>query len=132
MILGHGRRGEPDMRWISSLVAGLVLLGVIAGSTAPAKKAPIPDLEQLEKMAARFAPTQIRVDTSKLSSGDQQALVKLIEAARILNQVFLRQRWSGNLELYARLEKDTTALGKARRDYFWLNKGPWSEIDEYQ
>ena len=120
------------MRWISSLVAGLVLLGVIAGSTAPAKKAPIPDLEQLEKMAARFAPTQIRVDTSKLSSGDQQALVKLIEAARILNQVFLRQRWSGNLELYARLEKDTTALGKARRDYFWLNKGPWSEIDEYQ
>ena len=120
------------MRWISSFVAGLVLLGVIVGSTAPVKQAPIPDLEQLEKMAARFVPTQIRVDTSKLSSGDQQALVKLIEAARILNRVFLRQRWSGNLELYARLEKDTTALGKARRDYFWLNKGPWSEIDDFQ
>ena len=120
------------MRWISSWVAGLVLLGAIAGSTLPAKKAPVPDLEQLEKMAARFAPTPIRVDTAKLSSGDQQALVKLIEAARILNRVFLEQRWSGNLELYARLEKDTTALGKARRDYFWLNKGPWSEIDDDQ
>ena len=120
------------MQWISSWVAGLVLLGAIAGSTLPAKKAPVPDLEQLEKMAARFAPTPIRVDTSKLSSGDQRALVKLIEAARLLNQVFLRQVWSGNLELYVRLEKDTTALGKARRDYFWLNKGPWSEIDDYQ
>ncbi|HXY08173.1 MAG TPA: hypothetical protein VEI52_10020 [Terriglobales bacterium] len=120
------------MQWISSWVAGLVLLGAIAGSTLPAKKAPVPDLEQLEKMAARFAPTPIRVDTSKLSSGDQQALVKLIEAARILNRVFLEQQWSGNLELYARLEKDTTALGKARRDYFRLNQGPWSEIDDDQ
>jgi hypothetical protein len=120
------------MQWISSLVAGLVLLGVIAGSTVPAKKAPVPDLAQLERMTARFAPTPIRVDTSKLSPGDQRALVKLIEAARILNQVFLRQRWSGNLELYARLEKDSTVLGKARRDYFWLNKGAWSEIDDDQ
>jgi hypothetical protein len=120
------------MQWISSFVAGLVLLGVIAASTLPAKKAPVPDLEQLETMTARFAPTQIRVDTSKLSSGDQRALVKLIEASRILNQVFLRQVWSGNLELYARQGKDTTALGKARLDYFWLNKGPWSEIDDYQ
>jgi len=119
------------MGWISRFVMAVLVMGAVAGS-APVKKNGVPDLEQLERMTARFAPTPIRVDTSKLSPGDQRALVKLIEAARVLNQVFLRQLWSGNLELYARLEKDSTALGKARRDYFWLNKGPWSELDGYQ
>ena len=27
---------------------------------------------------------------------------------------------------------DTSPLGKARLDYFWLNKGPWSEIDDHK
>jgi hypothetical protein len=119
------------MRWISRWVVGILIMAASEGPV-PAKTASLPDLAQLEKMIGRFAPTPIRVDTSKLSSGDQKALVKVIEAARILNRVFMRQLWSGNLELHARLEKDTTPLGKARRDYFWLNKGPWSDIDNYQ
>jgi hypothetical protein len=91
-----------------------------------------PGLAQLEKMTARFAPTTLRVDTSKLSSGDRQALVKLIEAGRILDNVFLVQYWSGNPALYSRLQKDTTPLGKARLRYFWINKGPWSDLDNFQ
>ena len=104
------------------------------GLTIPvqAQNASMPDAQQLEKMAARFAPTPLRVDTTKLSSGDRQALVKLIAAARILNYVFLEQRWDGNPTLYDRLQKDTTPLGRARLHYFWLNKGPWSDIDEFK
>jgi len=104
------------------------------GLTIPvqAQNASMPDAQQLEKMAARFAPTPLRVDTTKLSSGDRQALVKLIVAARILNYVFLEQRWDGNPTLYDRLQKDTTPLGRARLHYFWLNKGPWSDIDEFK
>ena len=83
-------------------------------------------------MTARFAPTTLRVDTSKLSTGDRQALVKLIEAGRIMNDIFLVQYWSGNPALYARLQKDTTPLGKARLQYFWINKGPWSALDDFQ
>jgi len=119
------------MQRILRFVIMVWVMGTTADS-APVKKAAVPDLEQLQKMTARFAPTPIRVDTSRLSAGDQRALVKLIEAARILNQVFLRQLWSGNLALYSQLQRDSTALGKARRDYFWLNKGPWSDIDDYQ
>ncbi len=119
------------MRWISSLIVGILIMAATEASF-PAKTASVPDLEQLERMIGRFAPTSLRVDTSKLSPGDQKALVKLLEAARILNRVFMRQLWSGNLELNARLGKDTTPLGKARRDYFWLNKGPWSDIDAYR
>ena len=114
----------------------VLLMLMIAGATITAKAqkagAPTPGLTQLEKMTSRFAPTPLRVDTAKLSAGDQQALVKLIEAARILNDVFMRQMWSGNVALYSRLQKDTTPLGKARLHYFWLNKSPWSDIDDYK
>ena len=96
------------------------------------KAASAPGLAQLEKMTARFAPTPLRVDTSRLSSSDQQAVVKLIEAARIVNDIFLMQYWSGDSALYAKLQKDTTPLGRARLHYFWINKGPWSVLDEFK
>src|SRR5579864_29326 len=90
----------------------------------------VPDLAQLEKMISRFAPTELRADVSKLSPGDRQALVKLIEASRVLDDIFLSQLWSGNQALYARLRSDTTPLGKARLHYFWIEKGPWSSLDD--
>lgn len=75
---------------ISGYVLGIFLCGV---TTIPARaqknnKMAAPDLAQLEKMTARFAPTPLRVDTSSLSAGDKQALVKLIEAARIWMMFF--------------------------------------------
>jgi len=90
----------------------------------------IPDLAQLEKMIARFTPTDLRADISKLSPGDRQALAKLIEASRVLDDIFLNQLWSGNQALYTKLRRDTTPLGKARLHYFWINKGPWSSLDD--
>jgi len=110
----------------------VILLGVTGIPTKAQRNEALPDLAQLEKMASRFAPTPLRVDTSRLSSGDRQALAKLIEAARILNDVFMQQMWDGNLALYYRLQKDTTPLGKARLHYFWINKGPWSDLDDYK
>jgi hypothetical protein len=86
-------------------------------------------LAELNRMIARFAPTEIRVDTSGLSTGDRKALVKLIEVSRIINDIFLTQLWSGNQELLARLEKDKSPLGKARFHYFRINKSPWSDLD---
>lgn len=110
----------------------MILMGVSRVPVEAEKQGKVPDLAQLQKMTARFAPTPIRVDTSRLSAGDQKALVKLIEASRILDDIFMRQLWSGNLALYSRLQRDTTPLGKARLHYFWINKGPWSDIDEYK
>ena len=88
-----------------------------------------PDAAELRKMAARFAPTPLEVDISGLSQGDQKALVKLIQASRLINDIFLTQLWSGNHAELARLEKDTSELGRSRLHYFWINKSPWSEID---
>jgi hypothetical protein len=94
--------------------------------------AAIPDKNELERMIARFAPVELRVETEKLSGGDRRALLALLEAARLIDDIFLTQYWSGNHALYAKLQKDNTAFGKARLEYFWLNKGPWSALDEHQ
>jgi hypothetical protein len=77
----------------------------------------------------RFAPTVITADVSRLSPGDRRALSKIIEAARLLNPLFLRQVWSGNEALLKKLEGDKTAAGRERLHYFRINNGPWSRLD---
>jgi hypothetical protein len=94
-----------------------------------AAAAVMPDLNQLKQMSARFAPVQLKYDASHLSAGDRKALPKLVEAAKVLNFIFMDQLWSGNHALYEKLHQDTTPLGKERLHYFWLNKGPWSDLD---
>ena len=89
----------------------------------------IPGLAELQKMQTRYAPTELKVDTTHLSAGDKKALIKLLEAARVLDPLFMTQIWEGNNDLYSKLKKDTSPLGRARLKYFWQNKGPWSDLD---
>ena len=124
------------MKFLGIVIASVIFFGVTnipmqAQQAKSRKTKSAPGLVQLQQMTARFAPTPLRVDTSKLSTADRQALVKLIEAGRLLDHVFLMQFWSGDLDLYARLQRDTTPLGKARLRYFWINKGPWSVLDGF-
>ncbi|MGD1093759.1 MAG: hypothetical protein ABSB35_17440 [Bryobacteraceae bacterium] len=93
--------------------------------------AAVPDLTELDRMIARFAPADMRVDTSQLAPGDRQALSKMLEAARVIDDIFVTQLWSGNAALRAQLMKDTSPLGKARLHYFELNRGPWSDLDDH-
>lgn len=103
---------------------------LLAGALSPAFADTPATAAQLVKMTQRYAPVQLKADSSKLSPGDRKAIAKLIEAARIIDTLQLRQRWSQNEALWAELRKDNSALGKARQDYFWLNKGPWSHLDD--
>jgi len=87
------------------------------------------DAPALERMAARFAPTEITADVSGLPASERLALAKLVEAAKVMDGIFLRQVWAGNEALLLDLLKDQTRLGRARLHYFLINKGPWSSID---
>ena len=90
----------------------------------------LPDLQQLEQMTGRFAPVEIRADVGALPPNEQQALAKLVQAARIMDALFLRQVWAGNEALLLHLLADRTPLGEARLRYFVINKGPWSRLDD--
>ncbi len=115
------------------LVPLFLLLGAHAATAAtPVAAAPAPKvatLPELQLMGKRYAPVDLRADVAGLSPGDKAAIIKLIDAARIIDTLQLRQRWEGNEAIWSVLKKDTSPLGKARLDYFWLNKGPWSILD---
>jgi hypothetical protein len=109
----------------------IIVLFCYAAFVMAQDKSPIPDLARLKEMTARFAPTPLHVDRGRLSAGDKAALEKLIAAGQIVNHIFMQQVWSRNLDIYRSLQADKSALGQERLHYFWMNKGPWTEIDDH-
>ena len=125
------------------VVLASLLLSLTLQAQAPSPKKPAtakaapksgsyPGVEELEKRAARFAPTEIRINTLNISGKDRTVLMKLIQAGRILNDIFLGQRWEGNPAMLEKLQKDKSPLGKARLNYFIINQGPWDELNEHK
>ena len=87
---------------------------------------------QIREHLARFAPVDLAVDLRALPAGERQALGKLVQAAQVLDGLYLRQVWSGNGSLLAALAKDTSPLGQLRLKAFLLNAGPWNRLDASQ
>ena len=106
-----------------SLLPAVVLAALLA---APP---PIPDAVALARREARYAPVALTVDLAPLPAAERQALAKLVEAARIMDALFLRQVWPGNEALLVELASDRTALARARTAYLLRNKGPWDRLD---
>ncbi|WP_093525600.1 dipeptidyl-peptidase 3 family protein [Stigmatella erecta] len=117
-------------RTLLSLLPAVFLAGA-AQAAEPAAPA-LPTAAQLQRMTARFAPVDLKADLSKLPENEKRALAKTIQAARLMDVLFLRQSWVGNEALLLDLLKDTSPLGRARLQAFLLNKGPWSRLDEGQ
>ena len=107
----------------------LLLLAASASAATPITGPKVATIDELNVMAKRYAPVELKADIASLSAGDKAAIGQLVEAAKIVDTLQLRQRWSGNEALWNVLKKDKSALGQARLDYFWLNKGPWSILD---
>jgi peptidase M49-like protein len=113
----------------------------LAGERLVQETSTVPDRAALLTMTARFAPVDISADAAKLSDGDRKALARLVEAARIIDALFLRQVWAGNDALMQQLAHeslaatgtDVTTRGskdpRATLHYFLINKGPWSRLD---
>jgi len=112
----------------------LSLLGAVllSGAVSAAEKTParLPDAAELQRMTARFAPVELRVDLKALPDAEKRALGKLIQASKLMDALFLRQRWAGNPTLLLELLHDDSPLGRARLHAFLLDKGPWSSLDE--
>lgn len=98
---------------------------ITACSCTPPRKEESP----LEAKIKRYTPAVITGDTSRLSPGDRQALRTLVRAASMMDALYLRQVWSGNEALRARLAADTSIEGRRRLHYFDINMSPWSSLD---
>lgn len=89
-------------------------------------------------MTARFAAAEISADVSGLPKSEREALARLVEAARIMDALFLRQVWAGNDSMLIELASRAAApvgprasrTAAARLHCFLLNKGPWDRLDQ--
>jgi len=134
----------------TALAAILLIPFAAAGIIASAGDVPVSDRVQTTEsipsardvvaMTNRFAPADIRADVASLPETERRALGKLIEAARLMDSLFLRQVWAGNDAMLQELAHDAITRSRAtpaapadaayaRLHYFLINKGPWSRLD---
>jgi hypothetical protein len=115
---------------IPRLFSVLCPLALFASASAPLPTK-LPNEAELKAMTARFAPVQLTADTSALPANEKLALAKLVEAAKIVDALFIRQSAPLNETYLAELVRDTSPLGQARLHYFSLNAGAWSRLDSH-
>ena len=128
---------------VGSIVSAAAVAAA-SGVTTVQQAAPVPSGTELSSMIARFAPVEITADTSRLPPNERQALGKIVDAARVMDSLFLEQVWAGNDALLQQLARDAAtggfrlkaeatksaeATGSNRLHYFLINKGPWSRLD---
>ena len=63
-----------------------------------------------------------------MPGSERKALARLVQAARILDPLFVRQSWAGSEAWMTKLARDTTPLAQARLRLFLLNQGPWDRL----
>ena len=96
-------------------VASAFVLAICgAASALVAQERGVPATAELQRMAARFAPTDISADLSALSANDRRLLAKLVEASKVVDALFLRQVWSGNEAMLADLARRESPEDRAR------------------
>ena len=108
--------------------ATVLLAGGVAGAVA-LTDTPVSAGGQGTTMTRLFAPVDIGADLSGLPDSERRALGHVIDAARVMDGIFLEQVWAGNPAMLISLAGDRSAAGQAALDYFLLNKGPWSRIE---
>jgi len=128
------------MRLMAICLAGLTALAFTlvlqAADRTAAKKtktggAPriAPDVE---KRVAQFARVPLSADLSALKAEDRKVLDKLVDAAKLMDEIFLRQAWTGNPEMRQWLAGYRGEHADAARQYFAINFGPWDRLAERQ
>src|SRR6476469_2004854 len=86
LCLLRSRGTLTPMRRLLTFLLVSTIMATAQKTSAPASAGTsFPNAEELNQMAARFAPAPLDVDLSSLSAGDKKALAKLIEAGRIVN-----------------------------------------------
>ncbi|KAL3721181.1 hypothetical protein ACJRO7_005924 [Eucalyptus globulus] len=86
----------------------------------------------LQKKIHRYASVTLKAELSGLSNGEREALLLVIEAAKVIDEIFYLQVWYNNPALRDWLKEHAASseLDKLKWIYYSINKSPWSCLDE--
>ncbi|NIN63426.1 MAG: peptidase, partial [Anaerolineae bacterium] len=88
----------------------------------------MPAMRTIEERIAQFVPTELGFDETVLGERDKQVLTKLVEAARYIDDIFLRQVSPHNPEWLAELEASERGEDRDLLHYFRIMFGPWDRL----
>jgi hypothetical protein len=88
------------------------------------------NLSRVKAQLGKFAPVDISYDKLILSEKNQQIVAKLVEAAKLIDQIFLSQAYSQNEAIKKALLKSTNPEDQTYLDYFNIMYGPFDRLDE--
>ncbi|HEY8133983.1 MAG TPA: peptidase [Thermoanaerobaculia bacterium] len=110
----------------TALVAA-VLAAACQTTTPPMKTAvtPIVTAPDIPQRVAQLPRTMIDYDRSLLNDNERQVVAKLIEASKLIDEIFWRQVSEDNPALREQLPRPSAAF-----DYFVMNKGPWDRLKD--
>ncbi|MBZ4394319.1 hypothetical protein [Myxococcus sp. AS-1-15] len=117
-------------RTLLSVLGAAMLSGSALAAEHAAAPVALPDAAELQRLTARFAPVELKVDLKALPANERQALARIVQASQLMDALFLRQRWAGSETVLLGLTRDDSPLGRARLHAFVLDKGPWNSLDE--
>jgi Peptidase family M49 len=106
-----------------SLIKALLPFTLVIAACTPAADAPA-DGYDMAASRDTFATVQMQPDTSYLTDEERQVVGKLIEASRLMSEIYLRQRSPQNPAIRAEIAATGDA---ALLDMFDRNFGPWDE-----
>jgi hypothetical protein len=86
----------------------------------------------IQEWIAEFVPTELSFDESLLGEKEKQVLKKLVEAARYIDEIFLRQVSPHNPEWLAELEASEGSEARDLLHYFRIMFGPWDRLEEHR
>jgi hypothetical protein len=89
-------------------------------------------VEDIAARRAQFVPHVLETDLSHLSAGDRQALVHLIEAARIMDRIFFEQAWAENPAFADRVRALSGADAGVAQEYYRIMYGPWDRLRDFE
>lgn len=108
------------------LICALIIVG--CGERVIRSKAPV---GYIKEELAKLAPVELQADLSGLSSKDFQVLIRLVEAAKIIDELFLLQVSRENPAIRSALQQSEDPQDSLYLKFFSIMFGPWNRLAEH-
>jgi hypothetical protein len=100
-------------------------------SAAPSAEKPLVVADLAERFA-KLKSVKMGYDDSAYSSRERQMILKLVDAAQLVDDIYWRQTDAAGLKLYVSLAESKSPADVALRRYLWINGSRYDLINENQ
>ncbi|CAG8579504.1 24144_t:CDS:10 [Dentiscutata erythropus] len=84
--------------------------------------------DAISRIISRYAPVSLGADLTNFTKNEKIAISKLVAAGKLIDRIYLRQKWKGNEALLDQL-RNTKPQDKRSLLAFNLLKGPWDRVE---